>query len=133
MTVALQALDGALAGAEPRKRPPRDGRQVVAEFLVRSGERTRKATFARTVPYVSGGGGGLGGCELAIETEDRPGYVTVHQGDAPARVFAETVAANPGWRFEPGSLVLTVALGFTGARKAALAGAIAAVAGEQFC
>jgi hypothetical protein len=132
MQAALQALDEALARVEPRKRRPPDGRQVVAEFLVRRGDRTRKATFARTVPYVSGNGDGFGGCELALELDDQSGYVRVHQGEGPAQVFAEAAAQNEGWSYEPGSLVLTVALGFTGPRKAALTGALAAVAAEQF-
>lgn len=132
MQTELRALDAVLGRAKALKRAPDRGRQVVAEFRLRLADRSRRATFIRSVPYVSGFAGGLGGCAVELELVEQPGYVSSHQGDGPEQALAAAAADGAGWSFEPDSLALIAAHGFSKPDKAALVGALAAVLTLRF-
>jgi hypothetical protein len=133
MQTELQALVEVLGRAKVLKRSPDRGRQVVAAFRIRQSDRSRCATFIKSVAYTSGLAGGGGGCEVEVETVDRPGYVTCHFGDGPEQALAAAGTDNDGWGFEPGSLTLLAAHGFSKPDKAALVGALEALLTLRFC
>jgi hypothetical protein len=132
MQTEIEAFIAALARAKPRARPPKDGRVVVATFRLQRDDRRRKASFIKSVPYMSGGGGGLGGCAVELEVDDGSGYVTSHSADGPEQAIDSAAAASGGWTLEAGSIDLPVALGFSQADKRALVAALATVLTGRF-
>ncbi|WP_437579601.1 hypothetical protein [Sorangium sp. So ce887] len=127
MKPEIADLERALSRGKPLKNKPRDGRALIATFEIGQGELQRRATFVKSVPYISGFAGGLGGYSIEIERVEQPGYVTVHMDDSLETTLLGAATACQGWAFRPGSLSLVEARGFDKRDKAIVASALGAL------